>query len=132
VEGVIESEMAHLASSASPTSWRDVYTLVQAVEERLTNRMDSAAIERRAIMTDHEGRLRAVEISGAAASTLALAVTVQDGRLKAVENAILSLSSREGGMLSTLGAGKTAVVVMAAAFGAVVAGLDIIARLAGA
>jgi len=112
-----------------PTSWRDVYSLVQDVEERLTKRMDAASIERRVIMADHESRLRAIEIGGASSATLAMAVAAGDARLKALENSILSISAREQGVVGTLGAGRTAIVVSAAAFGAVVAALDLISHL---
>ena len=50
-----------MPASPSPTSWRDVYTLIQDVEERLTKRMDAAATERRATSTDVEVRLRVLE-----------------------------------------------------------------------
>jgi hypothetical protein len=91
--------------------------------------MDAASIERRVIMADHESRLRAIEIGGASSATLALAVAAGDARLKALENSILAISAREQGVVGTLGAGKTAIVVGAAAFGAVVAALDLISHL---
>lgn len=68
-----------------PLSWRDVYKAVNDSEERILSAIREIAtpLERRA--TDHEARLRAVEIGGAAAVTLATAVSVQDGRIKTLE-----------------------------------------------
>ncbi len=49
------------ATHSNPTSWRDVYQLVQDMEERLTKRMDSASADLRTITTDVEVRLRVLE-----------------------------------------------------------------------
>jgi hypothetical protein len=59
-------------TNVGPSSWRDVYSLVQDVEERLSakvdavelrlqTRMDSQSLERRGIANDFEVRLRVVE-----------------------------------------------------------------------
>ena len=59
-------------TNPGPSSWRDVYQLVQDVEERLTAkvdavetrlqaRLDEQAVERRAVSADFEVRLRVVE-----------------------------------------------------------------------
>lgn len=52
--------MAH-PSPASPSSWRDVYTLVQDVEQRLTKRMDEIAGTAGTVANDHEVRIRVLE-----------------------------------------------------------------------
>lgn len=54
--------------SASPSSWRDVYTLVQDVEVRLTKRMDEIADTAKTASTDHEVRIRVLEATDARAS----------------------------------------------------------------
>jgi len=56
-----DAEAEIMPHTGTPTSWRDVYTLIQDVEERLTKRMDAASVERRAVGTDVEVRLRVLE-----------------------------------------------------------------------
>lgn len=48
-------------SATNPTSWRDVYTLVQDVETRLSKRMDDIADTAKNAVTDHEVRIRVLE-----------------------------------------------------------------------
>lgn len=48
-------------ASPSPTSWKDVYTLVQDVEKRLTTRMDDIASAAKQTTADHEVRIRVLE-----------------------------------------------------------------------
>ena len=48
-------------ANGNPTSWRDVYSLVQDVEKRLTDRMGDIAEAAKAASSDHEIRLRVLE-----------------------------------------------------------------------
>lgn len=56
-----ETEEMHAPAPQSPSSWRDVYTLVQDVEQRLTRRMDEIADTAKNAVTDHEIRIRVLE-----------------------------------------------------------------------
>jgi len=53
--------MSEQQDHASPSSWRDVYSLVQDVERRLTDRIDTASGAALLSQRDHEGRIRALE-----------------------------------------------------------------------
>lgn len=48
-------------NGGNPSSWRDVYTLVQDVESRLTKRMDEIASTASVAVQDHEVRIRVLE-----------------------------------------------------------------------
>ena len=50
-------------SAHTPASWRDVYTLVEGMEQRLLARMDEIADGQQKIADDHEVRLRVLEHS---------------------------------------------------------------------
>lgn len=81
-----------------PTSWRDVYTLVQDVEKRLTDRIDEAVASTRQVTTDHENRIRTVETIGApnaqAASALAAANALRITALEAAN--VVRQAQRQG------------------------------------
>ncbi len=77
---------AHTNSNGDrPTSWRDVYSLVQDVEQRLTDRIDDAAMAARVSVSDHETRIRTLEAAvpvtkeaaAAAAAALVIATALE-------------------------------------------------------
>lgn len=74
--------MDHNTPQGSPTSWRDVYTLVQDVEERISKRMDDIAATAGTVANDHEVRIRVLERTDdvASARTKTIVSTVSLGR----------------------------------------------------
>ncbi len=58
-----------MTAPQSPSSWRDVYTLVQDVEGRLSKRMDDIAETAKTATTDHEVRIRVLEATDQRAVT---------------------------------------------------------------
>lgn len=52
-----------MASTNTPTSWRDVYQLVQDSERRLTQTITDGFQRQSAISQDHEVRIRVLEAS---------------------------------------------------------------------
>lgn len=89
------------ATQPQPTSWRDVYTLVQDVETRLTNRMDAIAKTANQVANDHEVRIRVLEKTDYTAEV----------RVKTVSN---TLSLGRSTLLTIMSVGSMAVAVLTA------------------
>lgn len=89
------------AAQPQPTSWRDVYTLVQDVEARLTNRMDAIAKTASQVANDHEVRIRVLEKTDHTAEV----------RVKTVSN---TLSLGRSTLLTIMSVGSMAVAIITA------------------
>lgn len=97
-------------SNDRPTSWRDVYTLVQDVEKRLADRLDDAVSSTRQVTTDHENRLRQVELASPVAQATATSVAANSIRITALEAANVIKQARTGGQTSIITYGQKVVV----------------------
>lgn len=84
-----------------PTSWRDVYTLIQDVEGRLAKRMDEIAHTAHTTGSDHEIRLRVLEKSDSSRDG-------GDRRAGTVEQVARGWI----GVILSIGAGATAIVAL--------------------
>lgn len=94
-----------------PTSWRDVYNLVQDVEKRLTDRIDDANKVARDSAIDHEGRLRTMESVGTPVSIVAAATaTALTLRVDALERVNEMRIDRRAGAVSVFSIGNKVVV----------------------
>lgn len=71
-------------AAPQPTSWRDVYTLVQDVEARLVKRMDEIATATNTTATDHEVRIRVLERTDDKASVRNQTVLASLGGIKSI------------------------------------------------
>ena len=70
-------------SSSVPTSWRDVYQLVQDAEKRLTVRIEDGFSSQGIVAADHEVRIRTLETSS----------TQDDARSTIMRTFVLALMS---------------------------------------
>lgn len=92
--------------------FRDIYRAVGESEARIISRIDNALSPLTASVTDHEMRIRVLEQYSAALT--------QDERLSALsrlstlESKVSFFVDRESGVMSTLGAGKTFILILAA------------------
>jgi len=124
----------------SPLSWRDVYKAVGDSESRVIAAIEAAIAPVKAMVEGHEERVRSLEINAAAANTLvaaagssaatlALAVSVQDSRIKTVENTLLTLTSRGAGVAATFTAAQKVVMVVIGIVGAAATAVAVISQL---
>jgi hypothetical protein len=79
--------------SSAPTSWRDVYQLVQDSEKRLTATITDGFQRQSAVSQDHEVRLRVLEASDQRDSASNRAVTQVFGAGRATLIVLLSVAS---------------------------------------
>lgn len=79
--------------SSAPTSWRDVYQLVQDSEKRLTATITDGFQRQSAVSQDHEVRLRVLEASDQRDAASNRAVTQVFGAGRATLIVLLSLAS---------------------------------------
>lgn len=92
--------------------FRDIYRAVGESEARIISRIDNALSPLTASVADHELRIRSLESYSAALT--------QDERLSALsrlstlESKVSFFVDRESGVMSTLGAGKTFILILAA------------------
>jgi hypothetical protein len=124
---------------SGPLSWRDVYKAVGDSEARVIEAIKVAI----APMVDHEARLRNLEVNGSpeaiealgrirtlegAVAPLAITTVERDKRITAMEvqtqvnkEAIDRFVYRESGIFTTIGAGKTMLLVFLASVGPILA-----------
>ena len=94
------------AGAGGPLSWRDVYTAVRDSEDRVVRAIKEAVSPVWEDVRDQERRLRVMEQGGAGPD--------HEVRLRVVEKQVDNFVSREKGILSTLGVGKTFVLFLMA------------------
>lgn len=106
---------------AAPLSWRDVYKAVGDSETRIIAAVNAAVNPLTSASADHEARIRAIEhVAPDAVEALALA--------RANDKAIDRILGRESGIFSTLGAGKTTLVTVAACLGPILAMVALLSK----
>ena len=116
---------------SGPLSWRDVYRAVNESEQRIIRAVNDAVGPLAAARTDHEVRIRALEIGGSPhAQQLQRDVDAQGIRITAAEKAQDLAAAKAGGIISTFSATQKFILTMAAAAGVIIAVLDLISRLA--
>lgn len=72
-----------------PSSWRDVYQLVQDVEVRLTGRINDVGQLASHVGQDHEVRLRSIEAKGSSEAQEALSVaSIHESRIRTLETGV--------------------------------------------
>ena len=102
-----------------PLSWRDVYTAVRDSEDRVVKAIKEAVAPVWDETKDHDRRIRAMELGGAGAD--------HETRLRVVEKMVDAFTNRENGIMSTLGAGKTTVLLLCAILTPIISAVIIIA-----
>lgn len=113
-----------------PTSWRDVYQLVQDVEARLTSRLDSIGIAQDRRNNDHELRIRKLEIEGSDEAKEALLLAKEAASKADTAKQIAdAFTNREQGVFGTLGIQQKVLVTIFGALGALAILIDIVNRL---
>lgn len=121
--------------TGSPTSWRDVYSLVQDSERRLTQTITDGFTRQAAVSTDHEVRLRAAEASIGSFHSLVEQGTAQQKDIMAdwtgwrkdisrevedMQDSDLMKEARRGGIMAVGTKAKAALLVVVGIVGPVV------------
>ena len=114
------------APSNGPTSWRDVYALVQDSERRLTQTLTDGFARQPGISSDHEARLRMAEASIATFHGLVQTGTKQQEDIlrdwngwragitkdvEAIQQSDIIAEARRGGILAVGNKAKAALLV---------------------
>jgi hypothetical protein len=102
-----------------PLSWRDVYTAVRDSEDRVVTAIKEAVAPLWDGVRDQERRLRTMEQGGAGQD--------HEIRLRVVESQVNGFASREHGVMSTLSAGKTTILLLCAILTPIISAVIIVA-----
>lgn len=109
---------------SSPLSWRDVYRAVGESEARVIASIQASVLPLTQAQADHEKRLRAVESMAVTVPAMKIEETALTLRVTALEQH----NQREQGVFTTLGAGKTAIMFVAACVGPVLAVIALVTK----
>jgi hypothetical protein len=114
-------------ASAAPLSWRDVYKAVGDSESRVIAAINAAVFPLASAAADHETRIRVLEAYANALPTAERAILIS--RITGVEKQVATFLDREQGIFSTLGAGKTFIIVLAAVVSPLIALVSLIVNI---
>lgn len=130
--------------SNSPTSWRDVYALVQDSERRLTQTITDGFARASSVSADHEVRLRVVEAS-TTSSALAMAGAMKQGEsivsewgqwrqnitadVNAIKQGEVADAAKRSGSVAVLTGARAVLLVVASVLSSVVAVASVVFKL---
>lgn len=98
-------------ANGGPTSWRDVYSLVQDVEKRLTDRIDDGISTVRFGQADHETRIRLMEATALPDTKIAVAQGVANSiRILALEKLNDADDNRKMGQVQVITYGQKVIL----------------------
>jgi hypothetical protein len=111
-------------SNSPALSWRDVYKAVGESETRVVAAINDLATRLLNTTGDHENRLRVVEAQSSQVPILKIEETALAVRVSALENH----NQREQGVFTTLGAGKTFLLVLSGILSPIIAVVALISH----
>lgn len=130
--------------SNGPTSWRDVYALVQDSERRLTQTITEGFQRTASVSADHEVRLRLVETATAGFQSLVVTATKQgeaqlsewgnwrqniSNDVNAIKQGEIADAAHRSGSVAVLTGARAAILVGASVISSLVAVAALIAKL---
>lgn len=122
----VDDEREHTGHSGS-LSWRDVYTAVAQMEERMTKVLERIEAKFDNVVGDHESRLRVLETQGSTEAQEALRTARAIGvKYDALKERVDTFENRERGVFGTLSVGKNILIVIGVIIAALLGFLNII------
>ncbi len=116
-----------MTETATHLSWRDVYTAVGQMEERMTKVLERIEAKFDNVSGDHETRIRALETNGSAEAREALRIANAIGnKLDTIKTRVDAYDNRERGIFGTLRSGQSLLLLFFALLGALSAFLHVL------